>query len=143
MTPPEPRLCRLLLRILLVPPRPLFLPPNVLTGGHPPTAPITPPPTPVVSPHSIIRPPGREMYPSQHINVPRLAPIIFCPCSSPLTLPRSRHACRIPVAAAPLPLSKLIIPRPSDDYLIPPASATEPVVSPIPNNLSLLHERQK
>ena len=67
-------------------------------------------PTTNVSLHRIIYPPGRHLSPSQNTDAYRHNPNPRCPCYPPPTLPHSCHACRIPVASAPLMLTKLLPP---------------------------------
>ena len=132
--------CYVFILVLTLPP---FLLSNVILGGNTPNALTPPPPTSVVSPHRIILPTGRHLYPSHHANVPWLSPTLFCPCSPPLTLHHSRYACLIPVADPPLPLLKSLLPQTSSASPLPPASTTAPRVSPLPHTPSLYHKRRK
>ena len=105
----EPSFCHKLLRtFLLEPSLPLFPPTDFILGGSDPSYPKNP--TTDVSPHRSIRPPGRHLSPSQNTDASCHDPTTRCPCSPPSTLPRSRHACRVPFAYASLPLQKLLPP---------------------------------
>ena len=80
VTPTEPRICRLLLRTVYL--SRTALPSRRLMSfrwGQPPPAPTPPSPTSVVTPHRIIRPPGRHLSPSHHTYVPLISPILICP----------------------------------------------------------------
>ena len=110
-------------------------------GGHPPPAPTKN--NTNMSPHRIILPHGINMSPSQHTDASHHDPTPRCPWYPPPTLTRSRHAYRIPVAAAPLLLPKLLPLWPSYVTLLPSESTTAPGVSPLLRTLSLAHTHQK
>ena len=110
-------------------------------GGAAPTGPDTP--TTDVSPHRIIRPPGRHLSLSQNTDASRHDPTPCCPCSPPPNLPCYRHTCRIPVTTITLPLPKSLPPWPSAGSLLPSASTMAPGVSPLLRTLYLMHTHQK
>ena len=117
---------------LMEPPHPLLLPSNVPPPQSFPS---------VLVPHGIILPPGRHPYISQYTKktLACLSLTHHFQIPTPPLLPRPRHACRIPVAAAPTLSPKYLITWLSAVFLQPPVSTTYLETSPLPHILSPFH----